>query len=787
MPNPGEGLIFGDFTPEEWEKYFNNSLAPSGNFQAVEFLFDFENSDPDDQFASYKAEPRTQSLSSDTPGAKNIHAGPEDSGVEVGQESEQESAPGMVVQSMSNASNLLDKQKMLGQMNRTNVGHTEFGEKSISEEHDIEKRTARPSRPTAAVSPGWGFPSLAATVTDKAGEKTDTERSRKRRRRRRQRKRSGSVSSSSSECSEKERTVLNSPVLVPKHKSSSVLSSEEFIVEKESLKMEITCSSFCSQQGDFLDKENSSPRQSPNCCDEKNGETCLSTDGTLNSSPVQSDTDASMTGSLPEKRLSYEHQEDESLQTLEDQCKMLPNTLNHIVEKKETPKLSSWADLFKVNSSSSPGIIVKALSTVVATKTCVDVKKKEARVAQTIIGVEEDKYAKQFAEAIQKQQFKYSHEAFIPCGLINKGNWCYINATLQALAVCSPFFNLLRQLPFIKDKGPTSTPILDSMVTFVNEFKVMPVKQGNSANKPKTDFCVSDPVEPSYVYKMLSTIQSSLSAKGRQEDAQEFLNCILNGMHEEMLQLSNVISTPLTENEIAEVLTDIENIHASGQEDDGDWEEVGPKNKSVVTRVGTSRQSPISDIFGGFLRSSVHLVGLKDSANVEPFFELHLDVQPVTSVEEALKNLVLKEEVQGYTCSTTKVQVDISRRVTLEGLPKILILHLKRFIYSKSGSQKLQKVIDYPLELIIGKELLSSSVKHKYSAAQKTYNLFAVVYHHGKNSCGGHYTCDVCHPFYGWIRADDTRLKTVPSSYVLKPTQGKDPYMLFYRRTDLNP
>lgn len=48
-------------------------------------------------------------------------------------------------------------------------------------------------------------------------------------------------------------------------------------------------------------------------------------------------------------------------------------------------------------------------------------------------------------------------------------------------------------------------------------------------------------------------------------------------------------------------------------------------------------------------------------------------------------------------------QVDVSRRVTLEGLPKVLILHLKRFIYSKNGSQKLTKVIDYPLELTIGK------------------------------------------------------------------------------------
>ena len=38
-------------------------------------------------------------------------------------------------------------------------------------------------------------------------------------------------------------------------------------------------------------------------------------------------------------------------------------------------------------------------------------------------------------------------------------------------------------------------------------------------------------------------------------------------------------------------------------------------------------QSLISNIFGGYLRSSVYQTGLKDSANVEPFFELHLDVQ----------------------------------------------------------------------------------------------------------------------------------------------------------------
>ena len=32
------------------------------------------------------------------------------------------------------------------------------------------------------------------------------------------------------------------------------------------------------------------------------------------------------------------------------------------------------------------------------------------------------------AEAIQKQELNYSQKPFIPRGLTNRGNWCYINA-----------------------------------------------------------------------------------------------------------------------------------------------------------------------------------------------------------------------------------------------------------------------------------------------------------------------------------------------------------------------
>lgn len=50
------------------------------------------------------------------------------------------------------------------------------------------------------------------------------------------------------------------------------------------------------------------------------------------------------------------------------------------------------------------------------------------------------------------------------------------------------------------------------------------------------------------------------------------------------------------------------------------------------------------------------------------------------------------------------LQIEISRRVTLEELPPVLVLHLKRFVFEKTGGcQKLTKNIDYPVDLEISK------------------------------------------------------------------------------------
>lgn len=61
-----------------------------------------------------------------------------------------------------------------------------------------------------------------------------------------------------------------------------------------------------------------------------------------------------------------------------------------------------------------------------------------------------------------------------------------------------------------------------------------------------------------------------------------------------------------------------------------------------------------------FVRSVVYQQNSKESATLQPFFTLQLDIQSekIRTVQEALETLVARESVQGYT-SKTKQEVRI--------------------------------------------------------------------------------------------------------------------------------
>lgn len=462
-------------------------------------------------------------------------------------------------------------------------------------------------------------------------------------------------------------------------------------------------------------------------------------------------------------------------------------------------KPTTWAGLFKSSSatiSSQP----TSVPVVESGKEDLSASNKEAEernekeASPQPVPATEDKEAKQLGELLSKMTISHASVALQPRGLVNRANWCYINGTLQALIACPPFYNLLRKLPRYPalSRGPSSTPILDSLVEFVHEFPLMPKNLDKSQKKGVRDIYPGNPFEPSYVYKMLQLVQVNPHFKhGKQEDAEEFLSCILDGMHEEM----KAAVTLLTKNNKAEPVVDgYTNGYVAGETDEDEeadpeaWEQVGPKKKSMHTRKAEFAKTPIAEIFAGMIRSVVYKASAKETATLQPFFTLQLDIQSekVWTVNDALEGFVSKEPISGYTCPKTNTEVEIVKKVSLEELPAVLILHLKFFVYNKDGgSQKLMKKVDFPVELEITKDLLSPNARSKLSQQQRSYKLFAVVYHHGKTSTGGHYTTSVFHPgISGWIHIDDSNVKTVFVKDVLKYVPQRVPYLLYYRRVD---
>nr|CAB3267543.1 ubiquitin carboxyl-terminal hydrolase 10-like [Phallusia mammillata] len=420
--------------------------------------------------------------------------------------------------------------------------------------------------------------------------------------------------------------------------------------------------------------------------------------------------------------------------------------------------------------------------------------------AVTYVETNEDPDAEMLAERLDNLDLIYKPQAFIPRGLMNISNWCYINATLQALLVCPPLFQLLKCLPVIPSdkRRKTSTPILDSFVHLASEFRPLSSKKGYQSSK---DVRQGPPFEPRYIYDMLSVIKSTLSEKGRQEDAEEFQTCVLNGLHEEMTKLLNLRNQstmtssdpPVTKNGVIEHDNELqydipvyeEMVNGTSDMMEEEWEEVvtTKKNRSAVTRRADITRTPISAMFRGELCTSVFRPGQKISVSLEPFFSLPLDVPSdhSWSVDDALISLTGKENFQNE-----KNDDDASRQQTLEVLPPILILHLKRFVYDKNGGlKKIDKRMEYKTELVVAKDLLSKSGR-KLGLSQRSYKLFAVLYHHGDKATGGHYSTDVFHiGVSSWLRIDDQSIRTVTNSEVTRHSPMRTAYLLYYRRTDL--
>lgn len=127
-----------------------------------------------------------------------------------------------------------------------------------------------------------------------------------------------------------------------------------------------------------------------------------------------------------------------------------------------------------------------------------------------------DKMAPVLAQKIGSITLKHALPFLKPRGFINKGNGCYINATLQALIACPPFYNLMKEIGDLKvtRRDNSCTPILDSFAEFFLNFPPLDSskknKQSSASLDQKTHISTiqAEAIEPKCIYNVLGQIKS---------------------------------------------------------------------------------------------------------------------------------------------------------------------------------------------------------------------------------------------------------------------------------------
>ncbi|KAK6942516.1 Peptidase C19, ubiquitin carboxyl-terminal hydrolase [Dillenia turbinata] len=136
----------------------------------------------------------------------------------------------------------------------------------------------------------------------------------------------------------------------------------------------------------------------------------------------------------------------------------------------------------------------------------------------------------------------------------------------------------------------------------------------------------------------------------------------------------------------------------------------------------------------------------------------------------------LKEEPLGpddMYCPGCKKHRQAIKKLDLWRLPEILVVHLKRFSYSRFLKNKLETFIDFPIDNLD----FSTYIAHKNDQFSKRYMLYAISNHYGSLG-GGHYTAFVKHGRDQWYEFDDSSVHPVREDNI----KTSAAYVLFYKR-----
>ncbi|XP_057347133.1 ubiquitin carboxyl-terminal hydrolase 2 isoform X2 [Manis pentadactyla] len=329
-------------------------------------------------------------------------------------------------------------------------------------------------------------------------------------------------------------------------------------------------------------------------------------------------------------------------------------------------------------------------------------------------------------------------------GLRNLGNTCFMNAILQCLSNTRELRDYCLQRLYTRDLSRSSKAHTALMEEFAKLLQTIWTSSPNDVVSPSEFKTQIQRYAPRFVGY-------------NQQDAQEFLRFLLDGLHNEV---NRVTVRPKSNPEHLEHLPDDE------------------KGRQMWRKYLEREDSRIGDLFVGQLKSSLTCTDCGYCSTVfDPFWDLSLPIAKRGYAEVTLMDcmrLFTKEDVldgdEKPMCCRCRARKQCIKKFSIQRFPKILVLHLKRFSESRIRTSKLTTFVNFPLRDLDLREFASENTNHT------VYNLYAVSNHSG-TTMGGHYTAYCRSPVTGeWHTFNDSSVTPMSSSQV----RTSDAYLLFY-------
>lgn len=339
-------------------------------------------------------------------------------------------------------------------------------------------------------------------------------------------------------------------------------------------------------------------------------------------------------------------------------------------------------------------------------------------------------------------------------GLVNLGNTCFMNSCLQCLSHLPPLTSYFTSGAYTRDLNRSRGALAAAYAELMS--RLWAPSPAATAESPRR------------VKAVVGGIASRFMGYD-QQDAQEFMRFLVDALHEDV---NTVTGKPVYRELVERPCSDAE----MGDEW---WAYEAARSASVV-----------KGLFAGqlFTRLTCGACG-GVTRGFDPFWDLSLPIPKsaqlpgcdACDITDCLRAFVKEEELAGGEapyCAKCRSHKPAVKRTRVWRLPRILVLHIKRFTYSTYRRTKLNTSVHFPTCGLDVSDCIDAASPH-ISRSDCVYDLTGVSLHSGSLG-GGHYTAQCkCVDDGKWYDFNDSRVTPMGNAERISKSGA---YVLFFVR-----